>query len=231
MKGDFRDPMASNEARPVASPDGREWRSANISQAFAAPIPVTPPGGKKAFDETTPVKLEVKGADPTRERQIRESITKALTSGGWQVGESPWTLRVTIEVGTSGFELFDKQRTFTPPKVTGFAELLPPGGDEGLATIPFTGEFHREHTAYLVRTKKNDPLEPMTTTYTYDFRGQDAEQAILQECWDKVLKTLESIRTLPTVWEVNGQYQPLPAPVRLQPPPGVPASVDTGVTK
>ena len=73
------------------------------------------------------------------------------------------------------------------------------------------------------------PLKPISVLLALSLtcggrasRRPDARTAILQEYWDKTLKTLESIKSLPIVWEMNGKYQPIPVQVNLQPPPGIP---------
>jgi hypothetical protein len=217
----------SNVTIPIGSPDGRRWWTGNLGQAFSAPIPLTPPGGKPAFEKSTPVKLEVAGADAARNGQVKDAIEKALAAAGYTIGDSPWIARVATKIEETGIQLYNKQETFVPPAVRGELTLNAPDGAT-VATIPFGGEFSERHTAYLTKTTRNDPMQPMTTIYEFDFRGQDPRQAILQECWDKALKQLQSIRRLPTVWEVNGKFQSIPIPVTLQPPPGVPRS--TGET-
>lgn len=220
----------SNITIPIDSPDGRRWWTGNLGQAFAAEIPLAPPGGKSAFDAKTPVKIDVQGADAARTAQVKDAITQSLTAAGRQVGDSPWTVRIKAKVEESGKQLYNKKETFSPQSVHAEFELIAPDGTS-VFNFPFGGEFSEQNSAYLVHTTKNDPLQPDTTIYEYDFRGQDARAAILQECWDKALKTLRSLKSLPVVWVVNGKYQSIPVPVTLQPPPGVPRAAEGEIKK
>lgn len=203
---------------PVGSPDGRMWFTHRSSgQAFAAETPLAPAGAKSAFGDKNPVKLEVAGPSAA---EVKKAVTEGLTAGGYPIGQSQWTLKVKMEEKDTGSQVYDKQQTYNVPQVIGTWELIAPDRTT-VATVDFAGTFSEDKSMYLVRTRRNDPLQPMTTIYEYDFRGKGARQAILEECWAKALEVLRERKQLGTVWEVNGKYSPLPVAIQFQPPPGV----------
>jgi hypothetical protein len=203
---------------PLPSPDGRMWFThRNTGQAFATDVPLAPPGAKPAFDAKTAVKLEVTGP---RSAEAKTALTEGLKAGGYTIGASQWTVRFKAEEKDAGFSVYDKQQTYSVPQVEGTFELVAPDGTS-VATVPYSGRFSEDKSRYLVRTKRNDPLQPMTTIYEYNFGSKGARAAILDECWDQVLQALRSRTQLGTVWEVNGKYLALPVVLQFQLPPGV----------
>lgn len=210
-------PHSKGAVFPVGSPDGRRWWSVKTGQAFAAAIPLQPPGGKAAFDSKTPVKLEIAGGDAKHDGELRDAAAAIFSAEGRPTGSGQWTIRVTMKQIETRDELIGNQTVTRPPGLEGTLDIVAPERTTA-ATVSFGGTFSKQHTAYLVRTKRNDPMHPMTVIYEYDFRGQDLRQAILEECWVKAIGALSSIKRLPTVWEVNGKYLPLPIPVTLELP-------------
>jgi hypothetical protein len=203
---------------PVGSPDGRMWFThRNSGQAFAAEVPLAPAGGKAVFGAKNAVKLEVAGPNAA---EVKKAATEGLTAGGYPIAESQWTLKIKMEEKDTGSQIYDKKQTYNVPQVIGAWELIAPD-QTTVATVDFAGTFSDDKSVYLVRTKRNDPLQPMTTIYEYDFRGKGPRQAILEECWGKALEVLREKKQLGTVWEVNGKYLPLPVVLTFQPPPGV----------
>ncbi|HJT35917.1 MAG TPA: hypothetical protein VJ783_28065 [Pirellulales bacterium] len=205
---------------PVGSPDGRSWWSVKTGQAFAVQIPLQPAGGKPAFDRQTPVKIELDSGDVTHDAELREAIATVLGTEGRPAGSGDWKLRVSTKQIETLDQLIGNQTVYRPPGLEGTVAIVAPDGSTA-ATVSFGGTFSKYHTAYLVRTVRNDPFHPDTVIYEYDFRGKDPRQAILEECWVKAVDMLRSIKRLPTVWEVNGKYLPLPVPVTLALPEGV----------
>jgi hypothetical protein len=210
---------------PVPSPDGRLWfNNRNTGQAFTAEISIAPPDAKPAFDAKTPVKLEVTGP---RSAEALAALTAGLTAGGHAIGESQWKARQKSEELEAGSQVFDNQQTYNVPQLLGTLELVAPDGTS-VAKVNYSGQFSKDKSRYLVKTKSNDPQQPMTTIYTYNFGSKAPREAMLDECWERMLEQLQSKVVLGTVWEVNGKYLPLPVALPFQLPPGVKPNNDTG---
>ena len=214
---DTRQAIAAVQARPpIASPDGRMWFANKSGQAYTAKIPLAPAGGMQAFAEKAAVKLQVVGPNPTRDKQVTEAMTAALSAGGYPVGESQWTVKLTTKETESGDVVFDRKQTYPVPRVEGEMQLIAPDGSV-TSTSNYGASFQKDKSGYLVRTTKPNSIE---IEYHYDFRGKTPREAILDECWARALEQLRSIKRLPVVWQVDGKYQPLPVPLRLELPAG-----------
>lgn len=204
----------------VASPDGRMWWTMEFGQAFYAPVPLEPKNGVKAFDASTPIKLEVVSFDSSRNAQVEQTAKQALSSGGRAVGSGAWTIRIQLDRSESDVLLYDDKSTMKAPKIDGQMKLVSPEGAL-VSTIYFGGSFNRDKTAYLAKKDDKDWQNPDTTIYTFDFGSLDPDQAILKECWAQAIDVLKSIKRLPIVYQVDGKYVELPAPVPLEVPAGV----------
>ena len=152
-----------------------------------------------------------------REGIARRILTEGLAGGGYSIGASQWTVRFKGEEKDAGSQVFDKQQTYNVPEVRGTFELVAPDGTI-VGTVPYSGQFSKDKSSYLVRTKRDNAVE---TVYEYNFRGKPPREAILDECWAQVLEMLRSKQQLGTVWEINGKYQPLPVALQFPLPPGV----------
>lgn len=205
---------------PMPSPDGRAWWSIEFGQAFAAPVPLEPKNGVKAFDASTPIKIEVSTFDLARKTQVEQAAKEALSSGGRTVGSGDWTVRIQVNRSESDVMLYDDKSTMKAPKIDGEMKLVSPEGTV-VSTIPFGGSFSRDKTAYLAKKDDKDWQNPDTTIYTFDFGMLSPENAILKECWAQAIDVLKSIKRLPLVYQVDGKYVELPAPVTLEIPAGV----------
>jgi hypothetical protein len=201
---------------PAPSPDGRMWFANKAGQAFTAKVPLAPPGGMLAFGEKGAVKLVVAGPNAARDKQVTEALTAALAEGGYPVGDSQWTVKLTTKEPDSGDVVFDRQQTYPVPRVEGELQLIAPDGSVA-STSNYGASFSKETSGYLVHKTKPNSIE---IEYQYDFRGKTPRDAILDECWARTLEQLRSIKRLPVVWQVNGKFQPLPVPLSLELPPG-----------
>jgi hypothetical protein len=214
---DTRQAIAAVAARlPIASPDGRMWFANKAGQAFTAKIPLAPAGGMVAFDEKAAVKLAVAGPNAARDKQVTDAITAALAAGGYPVGNSQWTVRLTTKEPESGDVVFDRKQTYPVPRVEGELQLIAPDGSV-VSTSNYGASFSKDSSGYLVRTTKPNSIE---IEYQYDFRGKTPREAILDECWTRALEQLRSMKRLPVVWQVDGKYQSWPVPLSLALPPG-----------
>jgi hypothetical protein len=169
-----------------------------------------------AFGEKGAVKLVVAGPNAARDKQVTEALTAALAEGGYPVGDSQWTVKLTTKEPDSGDVVFDRQQTYPVPRVEGELQLIAPDGSVA-STSNYGASFSKETSGYLVHKTKPNSIE---IEYQYDFRGKTPRDAILDECWARTLEQLRSIKRLPVVWQVNGKFQPLPVPLSLELPPG-----------